>query len=140
MLLCVVQQFHPGEIVGLGKDYTIYAKADGLVHFQEKRGRKYISVKPMPEYTPPAEGMAPQRTVQVNPRHHGGVAALWAGSSCCGCSDGGGCCPSFVAERVLTVAWCCVLCAVTGTRRARKYAMYPPRAQVRAAAEESSAR
>ena len=40
--------FHPGHNVGMGKDYTIFAKADGLVKFETKgpRKRKTISVLP----------------------------------------------------------------------------------------------
>jgi large subunit ribosomal protein L27 len=38
---------HPGRNVGLGKDYTIYAKAEGQVQFETKRGRKYVSVEPL---------------------------------------------------------------------------------------------
>lgn len=38
---------HPGENVGLGKDYTIYAVAEGRVRFETKRGRKYVSVYPV---------------------------------------------------------------------------------------------
>ncbi|MCP4577021.1 MAG: 50S ribosomal protein L27 [Deltaproteobacteria bacterium] len=36
---------HPGENVGLGRDYTIFAKIDGIVTF-ERRGkdRKKVSV------------------------------------------------------------------------------------------------
>ena len=39
-------QFHPGTNTGLGKDYTIFAKADGIVKFETKgpKNRKYISV------------------------------------------------------------------------------------------------
>lgn len=37
---------HPGENVGLGKDYTIFAVAEGRVKFETKRGRKYVSVQP----------------------------------------------------------------------------------------------
>jgi large subunit ribosomal protein L27 len=38
-------QFHPGENVGLGKDYTIFATVDGVVKFEYGyRGRKRISV------------------------------------------------------------------------------------------------
>ena len=38
-------KFHPGENVGLGKDYTIFATVEGYVKFEEKHGgRKYISV------------------------------------------------------------------------------------------------
>lgn len=38
--------FHPGHNVGMGKDYTIFAKADGVVKFETKgpRKRKTISV------------------------------------------------------------------------------------------------
>ncbi len=42
-------QFHPGENVGCGKDYTLFAKADGKVKFEIKgeRKRKYISIVPV---------------------------------------------------------------------------------------------
>lgn len=39
-------QFHPGENVGMGKDYTIFATDEGFVNFREKRGRRYIDVYP----------------------------------------------------------------------------------------------
>lgn len=40
--------FHPGNNVGLGKDYTIYSKIDGAVKFErlDKR-RKKVSVYAM---------------------------------------------------------------------------------------------
>ena len=38
---------HPGENVGLGKDYTIFAVVEGRVKFETKRGRKYVSVQPL---------------------------------------------------------------------------------------------
>jgi large subunit ribosomal protein L27 len=41
--------FHPGENVGLGKDYTIFSKIEGIVVFERMRGRngqKQISVYP----------------------------------------------------------------------------------------------
>lgn len=37
---------HPGQNVGLGKDYTIFAVAEGRVKFETKNGRKYVSVQP----------------------------------------------------------------------------------------------
>ena len=39
-------RFHPGENVGLGRDYTIYALIDGQVKFQPfaKGRRKKVSV------------------------------------------------------------------------------------------------
>jgi len=36
---------HPGENVGLGKDYTIFAKIDGIVAFERfTKDRKKVSV------------------------------------------------------------------------------------------------
>ena len=39
-------RFHPGTNVGIGKDHTIFAKADGKVQFEQKGplNRKYISI------------------------------------------------------------------------------------------------
>lgn len=39
-------QFHPGDNVGIGKDHTLYAKAEGAVRFEVKgpRNRRYVSV------------------------------------------------------------------------------------------------
>ena len=38
-------KFHPGQNVGMGKDYTLFAKIDGVVHFERKgRSRQKISV------------------------------------------------------------------------------------------------
>ena len=39
-------RFHPGQNVGKGSDDTLYAKIDGKVLFQQKRGRKLVSVQP----------------------------------------------------------------------------------------------
>ena len=39
-------KFHPGEGVGLGSDYTIFATVDGYVKFEQRGGRKLISVYP----------------------------------------------------------------------------------------------
>ena len=42
-------KFRPGENVGCGKDYTLFAKADGTVKFQVKglKKRKYVSIEPV---------------------------------------------------------------------------------------------
>jgi large subunit ribosomal protein L27 len=40
-------KFRPGNNVGLGKDYTIYSLIDGQVTFEDKLGRKVISVYPV---------------------------------------------------------------------------------------------
>lgn len=38
-------QFHPGENVGMGKDYTLFAKKEGVVAFEAfGRDRKRISI------------------------------------------------------------------------------------------------
>lgn len=39
-------QFHAGENVGVGKDHTLFAKADGQVHFTRRgpRNRCFVSV------------------------------------------------------------------------------------------------
>ena len=39
-------KFHPGNHVGIGKDYTIFSLIEGQVKFETKQGRKYISVYP----------------------------------------------------------------------------------------------
>jgi len=40
-------KFHPGANVGMGKDHTLFAKADGKVSFKHATGgRTFISVKP----------------------------------------------------------------------------------------------
>ncbi len=39
-------KFHPGENVGLGRDYTLYATIEGYVKFESKGGRRLISVYP----------------------------------------------------------------------------------------------
>jgi large subunit ribosomal protein L27 len=40
-------KIRPGEHVGLGKDYTIFALVPGHVQFDERHGRKYVSVVPV---------------------------------------------------------------------------------------------
>lgn len=37
--------YHPGENVGLGKDFTLYATADGIVEFRKTRKKTLISVR-----------------------------------------------------------------------------------------------
>ncbi|MCE2474937.1 MAG: 50S ribosomal protein L27 [Alphaproteobacteria bacterium] len=38
-------KFHPGNCVGIGKDHTLFALADGNVVFRKKGGgRSYVSV------------------------------------------------------------------------------------------------
>ena len=37
-------RFHPGENVGMGKDFTLFALSDGKVKFHSNRNRKMVSV------------------------------------------------------------------------------------------------
>lgn len=38
-------RIHPGENVGMGKDYTLFARIDGIVKYENKGGdRKKVSV------------------------------------------------------------------------------------------------
>jgi large subunit ribosomal protein L27 len=37
---------HPGPNVGLGRDYTLFAKVAGIVEFYERAGKKFVMVKP----------------------------------------------------------------------------------------------
>ncbi|HAF70658.1 MAG: 50S ribosomal protein L27 [Acetothermia bacterium 64_32] len=41
-------RFHPGRNVGMGRDFTIYAKAKGRVQFAGGK-RKYVNVIPLEE-------------------------------------------------------------------------------------------
>jgi large subunit ribosomal protein L27 len=40
-------KFHPGDLVGRGKDDTLFALSRGHVEFGHKRGRKVISIAPV---------------------------------------------------------------------------------------------
>lgn len=44
-------KFHPGLNVGIGRDYTLFAKAEGLVEFTngtgKRRGKKIVNVMPL---------------------------------------------------------------------------------------------
>ncbi len=41
--------FHPGTNVGIGRDHTLFAKADGIVHFERKgpHSRRVVRVEPL---------------------------------------------------------------------------------------------
>jgi large subunit ribosomal protein L27 len=39
-------RFHPGENVGRGGDDTLFATADGVVRFGQRRGRKLVDIVP----------------------------------------------------------------------------------------------
>lgn len=37
--------FHPGENVGMGKDFTLFALKKGIMKFSQLGGRKYVNVE-----------------------------------------------------------------------------------------------
>jgi large subunit ribosomal protein L27 len=39
---------HPGRNVGVGRDYTLYARIDGVVQYRDSRGKKVAQVEPLP--------------------------------------------------------------------------------------------
>ena len=41
-------KFHAGDNVGVGRDHTLFAKADGQVRFQKRgpKNRQFVSVEP----------------------------------------------------------------------------------------------
>lgn len=39
--------FHPGENVGMGRDYTLFALEDGVMRFSRLKGRKFVNVDPL---------------------------------------------------------------------------------------------
>jgi len=46
---------HPGTNVGMGRDYTIFAKIDGIVQYERVgKDRKRVSVYPQPAASVPA--------------------------------------------------------------------------------------
>jgi large subunit ribosomal protein L27 len=38
-------RFFPGHNVGLGVDFTLFAKANGVVAFEERHGRRLVSIR-----------------------------------------------------------------------------------------------
>ncbi len=38
---------HPGQNVGMGSDYTLFALIDGVVKFERRRNKKFVSVYPL---------------------------------------------------------------------------------------------
>ena len=38
---------HPGRNVGLGRDYTLFARVDGVVQYRQSRGKTVAQVEPV---------------------------------------------------------------------------------------------
>jgi large subunit ribosomal protein L27 len=46
--------FHPGNNVGMGRDFTLFALIDGTVRFGQNRGRNIVTVDPSAAVAAPA--------------------------------------------------------------------------------------
>ncbi len=40
-------RWHPGRNVGKGRDDTLFATSDGVVHFGHREGRKLVDIEPL---------------------------------------------------------------------------------------------
>jgi len=40
-------KIYPGQNVGMGSDFTLFALVDGVVKFEERRKKKFVSVIPV---------------------------------------------------------------------------------------------
>jgi large subunit ribosomal protein L27 len=41
---------HPGRNVGLGRDFTLFARIDGVVSYGRSRGKVVAGVEPLPQH------------------------------------------------------------------------------------------
>ena len=65
-------KFHPGNGVGIGKDHTLYAMAEGIVEFRRKKDdRCYVNILPYTEPVAASQETAtaekPKRRKKVTP-------------------------------------------------------------------------
>ena len=59
-------KFHPGENVGMGKDFTLFALTDGVVAFRTgRKDRTYVNI--LPSMTEVAEKPAPKKAAKAAP-------------------------------------------------------------------------
>ena len=40
-------KWHPGDNVGMGRDFTLFAKIEGHIQFNIRHGRTYVNVTPV---------------------------------------------------------------------------------------------
>ncbi|MBI5047885.1 MAG: 50S ribosomal protein L27 [Deltaproteobacteria bacterium] len=40
-------KIYPGQNVGLGKDYTLYAKVEGVVKYEDRGNKKQVNILPV---------------------------------------------------------------------------------------------
>jgi len=51
-------KFHPGQGVGVGRDWTLFALRDGVVRFEVRRNRRQVSVYPVDQDSAVTEAAA----------------------------------------------------------------------------------
>ncbi|MEK7679477.1 MAG: 50S ribosomal protein L27 [Deltaproteobacteria bacterium] len=39
-------RIYPGDNVGMGRDFTLFARIGGIVQFEDKRNKKFVSIVP----------------------------------------------------------------------------------------------
>ena len=62
-------RIRPGVNVGLGRDHTLFATADGRVKFEwERSDRKRVSIRPVEPAVPTAPAPAPVPAAAASPR------------------------------------------------------------------------
>ena len=65
-------RFFPGRNVGLGVDFTLFAKANGVVAFEERNGRRLVSIlEQADDLASPAPPCHPDRCVRRRGRDPG---------------------------------------------------------------------
>ena len=61
-------RIHPGRNVGMGRDYTIYARIDGVTKYEPRGERRQVSIDPFPAaQAAPAPTAAPPRPIEPTP-------------------------------------------------------------------------
>jgi large subunit ribosomal protein L27 len=39
-------RIYPGDNVGMGRDFTLFARIGGIVQYEDKRNKKFVSIVP----------------------------------------------------------------------------------------------
>lgn len=47
LLVVCFLQWHAGDNVGTGSDYTLFSTVDGIVIYSKKKDRSYVSIEPV---------------------------------------------------------------------------------------------
>ncbi|HYB90910.1 MAG TPA: 50S ribosomal protein L27 [Candidatus Binataceae bacterium] len=55
-------RIHPGRNVGMGRDFTIFAKIDGIAKYEPRGEKRQVSVDPLPPVPALPPGIGPAGT------------------------------------------------------------------------------